>query len=460
MKTYLALQWKKGIRLIPFFFLVLLISALLLCGCVFLLGRLLSGGSAIRRIEVGVVSPDDDAQTMAVARAVERMESVRSVAGFRYVSEEEAQTLLQNGKIQAVIYLNQDMYRDVDEGINTPVRIRIAEGSEDGLLLFKDLVTSGVNLIQTAEASVYALADVSTRYSMKADAQTVIGRIVMHDFAYALDRDHIWTSSVLSVFGTLTPSQYYTVSAFLGILLLFGIGYASLYRPSERTVETCLLRMGIGTLPQAASRIIVMTGGLWIMMLIIYTGYRLIAWAAGLPALFEGTLAAPVMILLLLPAAFSAAAYMHLVYAWTAGRQKDAGHTGGFPYLAVSVMLFAFGGGLLPVAYLPSFLRKLIQFFPVSLWQRYMTAVLQAGSAQTSAAQVGFLQAGSVQAGFAQAETLAAAAGRPGLLHGAASTLAVSAAAVIAAGLIMSLLGILGTYYSLHRADGGHTRHL
>lgn len=95
--------------------------------------------------EIGVVIPEDEAQTKMVAQFISAMDSVKSVCHFQYLNQDKAMASLEKGTLDAVLSLPEQFYEDVDSGKNTPATIYFPENAPLNTRVFGELVADGVS---------------------------------------------------------------------------------------------------------------------------------------------------------------------------------------------------------------------------------------------------------------------------------------------------------------------------
>ncbi len=167
--------------------------------------------------EIGVVIPEDEAQTKMVAQFISAMDSVKSVCHFQYLNQDKAMASLEKGTLDAVLSLPEQFYEDVDSGKNTPATMYFPEKASLNRV-FGELLTDGVSLLRTAEAGVYATYDTAQIYQAEI-SRDQIGDVISELYIYeAFDRTSVFQKNVYSSLGKADLHQYYFSAA---VLLLF-----------------------------------------------------------------------------------------------------------------------------------------------------------------------------------------------------------------------------------------------
>ncbi|MDO4621601.1 MAG: ABC transporter permease [Eubacteriales bacterium] len=354
-------EWKRGIRLVPSFFAAVTMIGVILVLASSVFCRTLENGQILPKIQVAMVIPDNDPLTEMASGYIEAMDSVKGLAEFSYLTEEKAMKRLESGRITCAILLPENMYASVDSGENVPVRVLFRKDSGLTEEMFRNLIVSGVKMLQTSEASIYAVAEISSEYPMRIAVGDQMNLMAAQYFSLLLRRQDLWTEKNVSAFGAAGPVTFYTGTVLLAILLLAGIGFAGLYDRADRLTVHMLKRSGIGYGWQAAARTLVMTILLWLLLLMEYLAagriQHAIAW---------NRYVLPGALLL----AAAAACFAHLIYGWA---DSD---TATLVYLLAAVLLLVIGGGLVPSAYMPKMLRGISSYLPATNWQLLLQGMI------------------------------------------------------------------------------------
>ena len=364
-KIYFGLEMKKGLALIPKFLLMLAVSAAVLALAAAVYCAAAGKAQVLPHLDAAVVSPDEDEMTMQAADIIEHMDSVRSVVSFHFTDKEKAEADFASGKVQAIFYLPENLYDSIYTGENLPVTVKINEDSGLASDLFRELIRSGVSMLQTGESSVYALAAASEQYPLAVSEQDLANSMAYDCIRSILSRSNVWNETFLSPYQNMNVQQYYALSVLMAVTLLFGMSFAVFYSGGERRIRKLLALSGVGAGMQSVSRLAAMTADSWILLA---AGYCILSLTGFLP--FR-----PAAFALLLPAAFSMAAFTHLLYSFAGGEGAV------FFYVSVTVLLFLLSGGMIPAAVFPDALEKIASALPVYWWEQYLARVLYGGAA-------------------------------------------------------------------------------
>ena len=361
--VYCKLIWKKALLVLPRFLLSLVLSALAVGLCAFVVYKASGEKQMLPGIDAAVVTEGDDLMVQMGMSLVQGMDSVKSLCRFHSTDEADAVSGLQSGKYQAVVYLPEDIYDDVNEGVNTPVHVQVSSRSILSLSLFRGLVETALSMIQTGESAVYALYDTSHSYETNGSVDPLTDRIAAGFMTLALTRNSDFSVTVLSAYGDISIRSFYAVTIVLFLVcLLLGTCFAGLFRRESEALLVSLKRNGITDLTRTGAKISA-------MMLVLFPLLTVICIA--LSCLTDISVLRLPSLALLLILAFSLASFIHLIC------QVVPGEAGSLFFMIVSMVIFLLGGGLFPSSMLPESLHALPSLLPVRGWQRCLLKVFE-----------------------------------------------------------------------------------
>ena len=140
---YLSLEGKKSLIAARKSMVKFIVMLLLIAGGSLAVSLVMRDAGVFQTAEIGVVIPEDEAQTKMVAQFISAMDSVKSVCHFQYLDQGEAMASLEEGTLDAVLSLPEQFYEDVDSGKNTPATIYFPENAPLNTRVFGELVTDG-----------------------------------------------------------------------------------------------------------------------------------------------------------------------------------------------------------------------------------------------------------------------------------------------------------------------------
>ena len=267
---YLSLEGKKSLIAARKSMVKFIVMLLLIAGGVLAVSLVMKDAGVFQTAEIGVVIPEDEAQTKMVAQFISAMDSVKSVCHFQYLNQDKAMASLEKGTLDAVLSLPEQFYEDVDSGKNTPATIYFPENAPLNTRVFGELVADGVSLLRTAEAGVYATYDTAQIYQAEI-SRDQIGDVISELYIYeAFDRTSVFQKNVYSSLGKADIHQYYFSAAVLLLFLMMGVNYGYLYQKQSRAVEEKIRIYGIGEGKNALIKVLLMTVPLWLVGVLVY----------------------------------------------------------------------------------------------------------------------------------------------------------------------------------------------
>ena len=307
---YLSLEGKKSLIAARKSMVKFIVMLLLIAGGVLAVSLVMKDAGVFQTAEIGVVIPEDEAQTKMVAQFISAMDSVKSVCHFQYLNQDKAMASLEKGTLDAVLSLPEQFYEDVDSGKNTPATIYFPENAPLNTRVFGELVADGVSLLRTAEAGVYATYDTAQIYQAEI-SRDQIGDVISELYIYeAFDRTSVFQKNVYSSLGKADIHQYYFSAAVLLLFLMMGVNYGYLYQKQSRAVEEKIRIYGIGEGKNALIKVLLMTVPLWLVGVLVYAVGCLVSGKYHLSFLWFDREVLPGTLLL----AAVIAAYFQLIY--------------------------------------------------------------------------------------------------------------------------------------------------
>ena len=325
------------------------LAVLLLCAC--LLGAGI--GFAVQSPEAGpqvqillsARSEEDAPLADALAEYLGGMEDIAAYCAFRSASPQEAERLLSQGAVSAVLWLPEDFIGSILSGENRAPAVETPAGRPLEAAMVRWLASSSADMITTAQAGIYAvLGWYDGLASPPIDRDRAVLEINMRYLQYAFSRSDLFREESLSPTGQLSLGDHYAVGSLLCLFLLLtpllspAFGGEDLLRFRRR-----IGALGIGPGATAAAGLL---GSLCLAFPLLWIALG--ALTGDFPAS-------------LLPALLGAA-----LGAGLAGACTGPAGNGTLPIFLL-VLLFALCAGcLLPPAMLPGWLRALGALSPLT----------------------------------------------------------------------------------------------
>ncbi|MCR5526069.1 MAG: ABC transporter permease [Lachnospiraceae bacterium] len=308
-----------------------------------------------------------NSQTKLAAGMVSQMDSFQSVSRFVFKdTEEDARKDVETGKAAAAIVLTADFYDNINRGENTPLTILVSKANSLNNAVFKENVSSLVNVLQDAESAVYALDLAAVKYKYVESQVDVENRISTELLQKFFARGDLFDEENISVYGEASVSEFYMVSILIILISAVGTVFAALYSEEKKDTLVALRRAGIGRPWTGAVHILSMVTVIYIFSL-IFSGaaFKVLEEMGESSQSFSLFKAAA-----LFPAMIFFASVFHLIYTLVRKSRNSA-----LIFIIVMSVQMICGGGVIPMAYLPKSLRIAGEFSAVRIAEKYMTGL-------------------------------------------------------------------------------------
>lgn len=319
---------------------------------------------SISLVKVGMVIPAEETTTRYASSFIESMDSVSSICEFKYLDEREALQEFKEGKLQAVVVIPQGFFHDVQVGLNPPATLYFPEDPGIVGYTFKEVILSGVSLLQTAEAGVYAALDTSRAYEAKLSAADIGNSLALKYAGELLSRDKIFDDTVVSALGNMTLLQYYIIAGFVTVMSFCGVGFKVMYGQTSKTVSERLRVRGLNVVAESCLKILAMFPYIFCLGTMIYITLCL-AFTNAEEQLVTFNLKSIGCIALM---SITMALYFQLVYGITGN-----GRAGVFVLIVFNVIGASVSGLIIPVPYLSHWVSYVGMIFPMRYWTKLLT---------------------------------------------------------------------------------------
>ena len=371
---YLLLTGKRLLRQLPYFLAGLAVMVLLVGMAAFSASKVLYGETSLKKIEVGVVLPEDDALSEKITKMIASLDSVESLCDFSYLEHDEAFQKMKSGELQAVFEVPSGMARGILDGTNQPATIWFPDESGLEGAVFRELAESGSSMLGTSQAAIYAaneclnIQGVPEQISV---SEQDLNRIFLK---YAMNREALFRKKTVSAAGNVSTAVFYGISGIVFLMILTGIPAAPFLAPQTEALEQGLRRIGIRRWYPLFCKCLCMT-------LLLQKGYAL-AGREELAAWGLTCAAVSAWILLFYEVCRSSAAAILTLF-------------------AVSVVFLFLAGGIIPSVFLPELVQKVGNMTVTALWMDGIRFI--ASGEETGAVSVLWKLAAAALACFAMA---------------------------------------------------------
>ncbi|MBQ7264972.1 MAG: ABC transporter permease [Firmicutes bacterium] len=325
-----------------------------------------SGGDVKQIASVAIAIPEGKSdESELIFSLVNGMDSVSQVCRVESLSYEEADKGFKEDKYIAVVYLSDNFVRDVYNGVNTTVKIRL-KNSAMGTEIFKELVESGVSMIDTTEASVYAASDENLGIETKMSQRDIQKLLTGKFFDAIFTRSSFYKNEEMKGYDNMTKNEFYFLGALMSLLLVFILNFSGTYEDKTRAVTENFTFKKVGSLGINTVKVLVRGFYLYVFLWLVLFLFVKIASIQGKDniQLQRFLLNFNIKYILFILPVLSLTAFFHLIY--TFFENKSNGETVVF-FLIVVLLV---GGGLfIPKTQMPALVAKVSDFLPISVWK-------------------------------------------------------------------------------------------
>lgn len=358
MKRYLfwlKIECKRAAALLPGILVKAIVLVLTISMIAFCAGKVFFSQEEEKQISIGFVA-DDNALTDMLLMFIENMESVKKWCDLVPVTEEEGLAMLEQGELLGLAVLPENVVEEIISGRNEPAKLYLSEDLAPLGMVFDELASAAVRLLQVAQAQIYAAYDLAEEWNVSSsELSEMCNKINLLNLQIALSRESFFETTQLSVTGQDSFMTYYG-GALLTLYLLFaGLFFGKYIKRSSLEQEMLEKRMGISKSAQLFGRILV-TVALLFVVLLLPLPLLICAHGSGILRITLSVQSICLLVLVL----FCIAAMLQLIYMISDNHR--------FAVLLVGmngVIMGYLTGCFLPTPLLPRIVERISVFLPV-----------------------------------------------------------------------------------------------
>ncbi len=350
--VYWKLELKRAYKRLPHLYAGAIMLFFLAAVIALLSSRLLYDGQVVGRVAVGVSVPEEDQLARQVVKMISSLESVGSVCDFQYMDRESCLSMLEKGKLYAVLDVPEGFVRDIMNGANTPVTVWFGPDAGVEGKLFQELTDAGALTLGASQAGIYAGNELYRMLGLEEAIGQLERDLNERYMAYSLQRTGYFRHMKVQATGDVDTMEFYEISVYVLFLFLAAIPVSGYLMPSRRALRQKLWMAGLGGGFLAAARI----GGMGFLLA-----------AATLPVMAGAVVCNVVeisglLILVWLLTCGAAAGVVTLLF------QMAGTLLGGIMLLFFVITGQHFlAGGFLPMVFLPATIQRWAAYLPSSI---------------------------------------------------------------------------------------------
>jgi ABC-2 type transport system permease protein len=312
---------------------------------------LLRSHSLVEQFSVALVNQDNSLETRTMINHLESSEELSGLFLMEKVDYAEAMDLLTRNRVAAVIVIPPGFGESIAMGKNRPLELTGNQRRPLQSSLVRVVLQSAADLVTAAQSGVNTVYYYLRQAHVSgAELDRSLNQSIMSFMLSSLGRTRVLQTVHVSSLANLSPLEYYSVSFALLFLMLTGmISLKSTVTESEDGVVRRLLAQGVRPLQVVSARFFSLT-----LVLAVQFSLLLLLLVFFVDGYFRGQL---FHLVLASAAAVAAAAGLLLLLACCTSN-VTALNMLGFTLIAGMAIT---GGGIVPLAYLPEWLRPLQQ---------------------------------------------------------------------------------------------------
>lgn len=243
--SYMLLQLKSSLKLLPKLFLGTLVFAFL-AFCVGYAGVKSLGSGNHLFFKVAVILPENDALVSIGFGMLAEMDSLKNYCEFITTDEETAEEMLRQGEVYGIVYIPDGFVEDVLSGRNTPAKITLPDNPGIETVIFRSVLNAGSSTLAYVQSGIYAMNDAYAEFGMSDLAPAATDKMNDDYIRFVFNRGSIFDIQTTSATGALTQTQFYTCSGIIIVMLFSGFLLGGFSAQEENGLTVMLKRAGIG----------------------------------------------------------------------------------------------------------------------------------------------------------------------------------------------------------------------
>ncbi len=253
-QVYFYIQLKRVFKILP----ALLLSAMLIYGCMGLLAMVFMKDGTIaqdrKKFQIGIVGDVSDSHLGFGIHALKSLDDSRFMLDFDFITEEEAQKRLRQGKLTAYVIIPDGLVDALVSGRNDCSITYIAPEGQKGIssILMEELAAEVSTMITCSQSAIYGMQRIlidNNKGGMWTEATDLLNLRLIQ---MVLKRTDLCDIEVMGVSNGLSVEGFYFCSIMLFFLLLSGIGSSPLFCRRSRELSRLLAARNVSAHRQVA----------------------------------------------------------------------------------------------------------------------------------------------------------------------------------------------------------------
>ncbi len=242
MKKYFGLQLKRAVKILPYVFLILLVTLLSLLIIATGLAQKDATSEENTRFKIAITGDTSGQYVQLGLTALQTFDDSRFSIEIIELTEDEARRQIKAGKISAFVILPPDfieraIYGDVD----TATYVTTA-GAQNVVVMFKNEITTLItNMVVYSEKGVYAVDEAYKQNDLTKDKYKHINNLSVEYANIIFSRSNVYVVDELGISTGVDELEYYVCAFAVILLTLIGVAFATVYVKSDYALPKLLI---------------------------------------------------------------------------------------------------------------------------------------------------------------------------------------------------------------------------
>lgn len=270
-RTYIILEFKR----ISACILKTLTGAVILAvaaGIIaFCTQKVLMRNTDFEKIKIGMVVEDGSSVMAPVLDFLQKMDSVKVSCEFIDLDENQARQQLNEGSLEAVMYIPGTLVEDIISGTNTPVKIVFGEIDQLSAALLQTLTQAGAGILSAAQAGIYTVYDCYIECGLEQFLQQAWDALNEAYLGLALDRGRVFEKEVVSAYGLVSQTVYMGAAASVILTMILAAAGSAALNTEKIPVREKLKIYGISEWRSLWVQYGCIFAVIWMILTVFYT---------------------------------------------------------------------------------------------------------------------------------------------------------------------------------------------
>ena len=223
------------------------------------------------KIKIGMVVEGDSSVMAPALDFLQKMDSVKVSCEFIDLDEDEARQQLDEGSLEAVMYIPGTLVEDIISGANTPVKIIFGKIDQLSAALLQTLTQAGAGILSAAQAGIYTIYDCYIECGLEQFLQQAWDALNAAYLDLALNRGHIFQREIVSAYGAVSQRIYAGAAAAVILTMILAAAGSAALDGEKISVREKLKIYGISECRNLLIQYGCIFAIMWMILTVFYT---------------------------------------------------------------------------------------------------------------------------------------------------------------------------------------------